>query len=647
MFDSARSRYSLIALLTAVVLTPASARADAALTLLGLESATGLSGDGSVVVGYQLSGIHQNAAYWTGGGVVTPLLTVTNAAFLGISADGSTMVGNGDNGSPLYVPFAYRAGATTLMPVVNPAYDAHALAANGDGSVIIGYGQNGSNEDRGYVWSGTNWQTVTAIDPQDPLGGTTVTAISADPTAPTIVGFETDHLSHANGFAWRNGARTNLSSGNGVGSTALGISADASTITGFIAPDSSHTDAAIWNGPNYATVTDIGNLGGDAALGVAASGDGSVVVGQSSTQGLTMVHAFRYASGHMDDLNTLLTSSGVDLSGKVLSQANAVSADGRYIAADSSDHEGYLVYYDDGIGGLTNGADQQASVNALGREWQAVTNVSQLYFGILDGDTDRHDNTSTAGVFGVAGSAVAGARGKWVAGNGFTLSGGIADGTTEAGDADVGNALFGAVSLRYDADAVNLGVFHPFVQAGVGEALLFDLSMTRPYASGSGAGTTAGSLTTAYLRAGVTGDFDNGDQASFAGELDSSWLSTAAYDEALSAHNMFPASIAAGSDQSTAVRASATWSHQLTRDVNLTLQAGLSADVGGSSGLQVRTTGFGTLAGAYAPAVWTDASAKLSWAVGAKSNLDVFAAGTLGGPQGNHAHVGVGFHVSE
>jgi hypothetical protein len=323
-----------------------------------------------------------------------------------------------------------------------------------------------------------------------------------------------------------------------------------------------------------------------------------------------------------------------------------VSADGLYIAAQSYDpanYQPFLVYYDPtGAAGITNQAAQQASVDGLGRQRQALAIQHDAYAGILTGDLDRKNQANDVGVFGLVGSVVGGVHGHLGLGHGFSVAGGLMDGTSSFGGADIGNGLLGAAALRYDADA-ELGGFTPYAQLGGSFGLLSNVSFTRDYVGGTGTGSTDGRLASLYARLGVTRDFETGDQVSLEAEIGNRWLSTDAYAEAFSASNPFPAAVAAGTDRQTIGKLGGSWTHPLAESVDLTLRAALGTILAGASGLSVATTGFGTLNTGVAHPVWAELGAHLDWAVTASSSIDLYASAIVGQDSGNNAHVGAGY----
>jgi hypothetical protein len=114
------------------------------------------------------------------------------------------------------------------------------------------------------------------------------------------------------------------------------------------------------------------------------SGDGSVVVGWSDMQGpngpgTSGARAIRWtATTGMQNLNTLLSNAGVNMTGITLTYANAVSSKGEFIVGQGdfpgAPFHAFLVRYEDGkqkkgsgaVAGVTTPESVQTSVNDLG-----------------------------------------------------------------------------------------------------------------------------------------------------------------------------------------------------------------------------------------------------------------------------------------
>jgi probable HAF family extracellular repeat protein len=652
LFSSARlSRRLTVGLLSGTCLTLSAGAAAAAGSLTLLDTGTFDRGtaygvtDAGTAVGYAELGNMDYPVYWLSDGTQAgiPLGVLQTGVAKAITPDGGTIVGHGyDPNLGTGVGFVYHPGdlAITVLPV---KIVANAEAVNAAGTVVVGNDQLPGVVTHAFMWSGQGLQTETDLGVLHV--GDVSFADGVDGLGDVIVGGSGVYHTSSDGFYYKNSTMTALASG-GLGATwANAISADGSTIVGVGTNDlaglASH--ALRWDGQNYGTVTDLGNLGGTYSEAVAVNSDGSVIVGASTLSGGGYGRAFRYANGAMSDLNTLLAASGVDMSSITLVEANGVSANGNYITADDNSLS-YLVYYDGTVGGLTTGAAQQASVDELGKQRQALAIQHDAYAGILTGDLDRQDDTNQIGALGLYGSAVGGLRGHLGLGDGWSLSGGMADGTSEFGGAGIGNGLYGAMALRYDAQDFAAGGFHPFGQVGGTYGLLSGVDMTRSYTGGTGTGSTNGTLGSVYARFGITGDFKGGDQVSFAGEIGERRLSTEAYSETLSATNPFPASIAAGTDIQTIAKFSTSWTHLFSDKFDVTLRAAVGTVIAGTSGLAVATTGFGTLGTGIDHAVWGELGAHATWKVSDHSALDLYATGIFGPTTGTNAHVGAGYH---
>jgi len=598
-----------------------------------------LSGDGKVVVGYlRDAGLHSVAAYWSSNGAVTAIpLAATDTYLRGVSDDGLTMVGRYETFGVGSGAFVYHQGTVYDLTLANQASTANAAnAITPDGSIIVGSTDFGGGH--AAMWSGPNWSNLTDLGLLPT--GTYSYANGVDASGTTVVGNGDKADGYGHAFYWQGGAMTELMSPE-VRAYAPAISRDGSTIIGNIA-DAAFTvqHAVAWTGPGYTTVTDLGTLGGPLANATGVSADGSVIVGSSSLAN-NADRAFRYANGTMADLNDLLTGAGVDLGGVVLRNATGISANGAYISASSS-AGGYLVYYGDGIGGLTNQAQQQASVDALGRQRQALAIQHDAYAGILTGDLDRKGQSNDVGVFGLVGSVVGGVHGHLGLGNGFSFSGGLMDGTSSFGGAGIGNGFLGAAALRYDSEA-EFGGFTPYAQIGGSLGVLSDVEFTRDYVGGIGIGKTDGSLAALYARLGITRTFDSGDTISADVELGSRWLSTGAYAEEFSATNPFPATVDAGTDQQTIAKVGGSWTHPLADNIDVTLHAAIGATLDGSSGLAVNTTGFGSMTTGSNNPIWGEFGAHAAWTINEHSSVDLYATGMAGGDIGTNLHVGAGY----
>jgi len=120
----------------------------------------------------------------------------------------------------------------------------------------------------------------------------------------------------------------------GISSVSIAANFGGSVIVGGGSTSSLDFHAFRWT---QSHMTDLGTLGGTYSEALGTSQDGSVVVGESYFNGSTATHAFRWTSvTGMKDLNFLLASAGVNMSGITLIDARGVSGNGQFIVGDGA-----------------------------------------------------------------------------------------------------------------------------------------------------------------------------------------------------------------------------------------------------------------------------------------------------------------------
>jgi probable HAF family extracellular repeat protein len=309
-------------------------------TLGGNESsASGVSADGSVVVGSATNASNQGRVFrWTSG-IMTDLGTsAAGDTSLHVSADGSTVVGTTENGSYQNRAWRWNSGVLTDLGTLVGGNISIASAVSTDGSVVIGFADNASGETHAFRW------TSGIMTDLGTLGGSRsyASAVSADGSV--VVGnarIVASNQYHA--FRWTSGIMTDLGTLGGLYSSALAVSADGSVVVGSAKNAINQDRAFRWTS---GIMTDLGTLGGNFSYANAVSADGSVVVGSAynaSNQG----RAFRWTSaGGMQNLGTF---------GGDNSYAYAASADGSVVvglAYNASGH--YRAFRWTSAGGMEN-----------------------------------------------------------------------------------------------------------------------------------------------------------------------------------------------------------------------------------------------------------------------------------------------------
>jgi probable HAF family extracellular repeat protein len=311
-------------------------------------SALGISADGSTVVGTSASASGNEAVRWTNSSGLVGLGTLPNGAFpttaQGVSADGSVVVGFVTATSSLGIGKAFRWTSADGMDALRDPItgeeidDCGAAGVSADGSTVVGGSMNSLGA-RAFRWTRGDGMVdlgALAID-QDGFGWSEGYGISADGSV--VVGSSiSGPVNEA--FIWTSTSiggmvgLGDLPGGDDEGGFSLrtgahGISADGSTVVGS-SIGASGLEAFIWT--STGGMVGLGDLPGglfrSAAWGV--SPDGSTVVGEGTNASGPATFIWNEVDG-MRDLAMLLTSQGLDLSGWTLSSATGIAADNRTI----------------------------------------------------------------------------------------------------------------------------------------------------------------------------------------------------------------------------------------------------------------------------------------------------------------------------
>src|ERR1017187_8396064 len=297
---------------------------------------TGVSGDGSVVVGtggiqpYEGGNLYQAFRWTAGSGMVG--LGGDNFSFAsGVSGDGSVVVGTSGYSTSGYVgPIgsqAFRWTAGSGMVVLGYLPGGTYSAPNGisaDGSVIVGSSSSAFGS-QAFRWTAGSGMVGWAYVP----GGTYSSANGISADGSVIVG-SSYSPSGNQAFRWTAGSGM-VGLGYLPGSTnssANGVSADGSVVVGT-SSSTSGEQAFRWTAGSG--MVGLGYLPGTTNSGAAAvSGDGSVVVGTSYTASGNQ--AFRWTAGSgMQSLRDVLVTNGLNLDPADVQIASGISADGNTI----------------------------------------------------------------------------------------------------------------------------------------------------------------------------------------------------------------------------------------------------------------------------------------------------------------------------
>ncbi len=281
-----------------------------------------------------------------------------------VSADGSTVVGQGLSPSPIYDE-AFRWTQADGMVALDSSHPRMPFAVSADGSVVVGYDNNGA-----FRWTQADG-IVNIGDTSIPSYTDSIArAVSADGSV--VAGIDYGGL-YPQAFRW-----TQADGMVGLGelpggqdySAGAGISADGSVIVGF-SQQTLGEEAFRWTQADG--MVGLGDLRNDpnyiSSAAFAASADGSVIVGESISASGSGREAFRWTQADgMVGLGILPGSVLYDTS------ARAVSADGSVI-----------VGYGNGLGPFGTGTVSKAFI------WDQVHGTRLLKDALTDLGLDLSD----------------------------------------------------------------------------------------------------------------------------------------------------------------------------------------------------------------------------------------------------------------
>ena len=325
---------------------------QASLTGLGFLTQTnsssyayGISADGSTVVGEGVSpattigeACYQRAGVLSGVGVApgaTSVRSVANAC----SSTGSFLVGytRYSASAALFRAYRYDTAAASWVVLDGAGTVSSANACNGAGDILAGYGN-------GFTVAGVpagnrvacKWRIISPTQINTNALGVLPgdSSSTANGTTGAVTVGESFTSSTARAFVHSQSAMMPLPTIAG-GPNAFGaraISADGSTIVGYAtAPGEQSPRAVAWKQvAGVWTINDLGRLpGGTGAELEAANADGTVLVGNAlEFLALDPQAVVWTQSGGLRTLASILTGAGINLTGWDLQYATGISADG-------------------------------------------------------------------------------------------------------------------------------------------------------------------------------------------------------------------------------------------------------------------------------------------------------------------------------
>ena len=440
------------------------------------------------------------------------------------------------------------------------------------------------------------------------------------------------------------GSTSNVTLNNGTSWTIAGNS----TITNLTINNSS---AIFAPSSGFMTLTAANYTGNNALITLNAALNGSggsdqIVINGGTASGSTTI-ALRTTGTPTAafKLPLVVATNGGTISPTAFSLAAPFTVGGFSYALQYQNNGEYLVSSQ--VLSPTQASGSLASV-AQSRQAQAVT--SRVLGSILTGATEQINCSSCSSGFASFGSFALGVHGRWTLNQNVSLLAGLSYDNFNGRGVTVNNALLGALGLRYDA--VQLGKYRPFAEAGLAVEPWSSVTYRRSYLTALGesvgVGTALSRSATAYGRAGYIWRLTRADEAAVYTSLSRSWTWTSGYTEGASAANPFGASLAPTLDRMNVWSVGAQFTHLFGEHIEGNVSAGYARAFGASFGSSAAITGYGD-ASAMAPTGfdWVELGGRVSYRFSKTFIADAFVLGTLGAqPAGNQIHGGVALRMA-
>jgi probable HAF family extracellular repeat protein len=297
---------------------------------------TGISGDGSTLVGWATNAASNHEAFrGSPSNGITGLGDLPGGSFTSwanaVSQDGSVVVGYSSSTSGTQAFRWTSAGMVGMGDLPGGSFNSSANAVSQDGSVVVGYGGSSTGSEA------FRWTQAGGMLPIGFLsGGNSSQAFGVSADGNTVVGVSTATGIPEMAFRWV--ALTGMTAigdlpGGETRSRAAAISADGTVIVGQ-STSARGREAFRWT--TAGGMVGLGDLPGGnfESEALAVSADGSVVVGRAAVGGQSEAFMWDEANG-MRKLSDVLNAAGLAL-GKSLVSATGISADGRFVTGSGT-----------------------------------------------------------------------------------------------------------------------------------------------------------------------------------------------------------------------------------------------------------------------------------------------------------------------
>lgn len=311
----------------------------------------GVSGDGSVVVGIATPEEGVVAFRWEAG-VMDSLGFLPGAPFnssmaFDASEDGSVIVGQ-SNSEEGFRAFRWEDGVMEDLGVLPDDSGSGAYGVSDDGNVAVGF-SNGGQGLEAVRWEAGDVEGLGRLE-----GGVNSSARAVSADGSVVVGqSDREGFNVEEAFRWEDGTMEGLGylAETAFTSWAYDVTVDGSIVVGMSQSDYPDEDeggdeAFLWEAEADSMIG-LGDLPGGflSSWAQGVSGDGSVVVGQSSTEddeGNPLTEAFIWTQEEgMRSLKDVLEEDyGLDLTAWALQEAIAVSNDGTVIVGNGTNPDG-------------------------------------------------------------------------------------------------------------------------------------------------------------------------------------------------------------------------------------------------------------------------------------------------------------------
>jgi probable HAF family extracellular repeat protein len=303
--------------------------------------ATDVSADGRVVVGQGTGTSTSHPFRWTPEDGMVALRDPTGDLFCcgaanAVSADGGVVVGYAANSALNREAFRWTPGTEMVGLGLLPdgSLESSVSDVSADGSVLVGRSDSVASSTEAFRWTAD--QGMVGLGRAPGAAFSLAAAVSADGSVVVGQSGNRDALSNfEEAFRWTAGSGIvglGYFPGNWRRSGASDVSADGSVVVGYAYLDSGNAGAFRWT--SETGMISLGSLPDsreDIAFGT--SGDGNVVVGRSYGRFGNPDEAFIWTQiAGMRNLRDVLVARGsTGLDGWILSSANAVSENGRWV----------------------------------------------------------------------------------------------------------------------------------------------------------------------------------------------------------------------------------------------------------------------------------------------------------------------------